>query len=509
MGRHRDPQTLDFIRKLKEKGESLGYETEDEYEMLGGLYAADLVWKLAKEQDPLVTFEVETEDNPRVFRNIMKYFDTLSSEITKPYRHFLIVIKGELSQGTRKPLRRYIDQYNVSLFENVANDERNQKSLFDQLDELKVRVGELVARYLSSGKIDETFREIIAGIQRGMPSELFEAKNVTITVSSGDRNDPLRPHKVRITTTTEQGQPTLIQKMNDALRTGEKVVLTKESGIRVELPGLGEVKPDWVEIRAEKILGFPMRLETLNYASSIELMMSRGKDTSEYLSLTNDNQDAPYRAELRYYEAKNQVGFNLHLDLNKANCHQSYCYFEFMCQAKKENRLILRGTKNEIVYDGAFPDNFEVPPEHYVSMLKILADIQLKTNVELPTPASISKEEMLIISRLQNIVSKGEEEGQLQTLTVHCTREQAQRRLYLANHPELIDNFQAIQNNSALELFGKQISLGQSTIIVPEARIDLKRLKNELEKGTEPMVAEVSATSHKPVRMVYTRWQKR
>jgi hypothetical protein len=48
LGRHKNPQTLDFIKRLKEKGESLGYKTAEEQPIMGGLYFADLVWQLSQ-----------------------------------------------------------------------------------------------------------------------------------------------------------------------------------------------------------------------------------------------------------------------------------------------------------------------------------------------------------------------------------------------------------------------------------------------------------------------------
>jgi hypothetical protein len=117
LGRHTDPQTLEFIKKLKEKGENLGYKTAEEQPILGGLYWADLTWSLADGQPPLVTFEVETEESLRVFKNTAKYFDTLSKDVAKPYRHFAILIRGKLLEGVRLPFQRYINYYNEPLYD--------------------------------------------------------------------------------------------------------------------------------------------------------------------------------------------------------------------------------------------------------------------------------------------------------------------------------------------------------------------------------------------------------
>lgn len=119
MGRHKDPDTLSFIDWLNKKGQSLGFFVEPEYALYKNEYFVDLVWKLKEEQEPLVTFEIETKDAAGVFSNTQKIFGPPSKMISKPWRHFMIIYKTKLSSGHRKSLFNVLNLHNISLYENV------------------------------------------------------------------------------------------------------------------------------------------------------------------------------------------------------------------------------------------------------------------------------------------------------------------------------------------------------------------------------------------------------
>src|SRR3990170_59646 len=89
MGRHKNPEIIKLIENLKKKGESFGFETSDEFKMLGGLYYVDLVWTPYKEKHKMfISFEIEKEDT-RTLKNLDKIFDTSASDVEKPYQHFI------------------------------------------------------------------------------------------------------------------------------------------------------------------------------------------------------------------------------------------------------------------------------------------------------------------------------------------------------------------------------------------------------------------------------------
>ena len=505
MGRHTDPETLAFIGKLKEKGESLGYRTEEEYPMFGGLYFADLIWQLAKDQAPLVTFEVETSESLRVFKNTSKYFDNYSKNVPKPFRHFMILMKGKLSEGVRHPMQRYLDYYNVSLFEDVANDQEAVKILFEELDRLKVQLGELVARYLSSGKIDETLQQLILGIREGMPKFLAEPKDVTITFGSEARPDPLRPFKFMLTAKTPSGSPTLMQRLADALKTGKPVQLTKADQVKVQIPGLHEGEVEAMEIKPEIIKGTLAKLETPNYTDSIELVLAEESENDQFKVVSNAKQDAPWRVSFRADKTTSQVEVNVSFDPNRGDPYQFVYFADFVKHAKNENRLIVKVADGKVLLDGPFPGAFEAPSEDCMQIWRALADIQCKTGIRLSMPKGMSSDDLKEISRLHQITNKGEIEVQLNSLTVNLSKQQAEHRLYLAKNPDIIENFQATMNETA-ELFGKKIPIGEAQIIIPKAKIDLNKLSEELKKGIEPIPLEILVLPDKPAKIVYRNW---
>ena len=59
MGRHRDSDTLEFIKWLENKGVELGYQSKTEYPVGNNEYFIDVVWKYPECSTPLITFEVD------------------------------------------------------------------------------------------------------------------------------------------------------------------------------------------------------------------------------------------------------------------------------------------------------------------------------------------------------------------------------------------------------------------------------------------------------------------
>jgi len=508
MGRHTDPQTLEFLGKLREKGKSLGYAVKEEYEMLKGEYFADLVWKLAEDQPPLVAFEIETEDSIRVFRNVGKYFTTRASDMPKPFRFFLIVIRGKLSSGNRTALGLFLDYQNVSLFEDVVNNKEAENILFQQLDEMKLQIKDLVMRCLSSGQFDTTMIDLIEGIRKGMRRWPIMAKNVTLTFSSGGGRDPSRPYRIRMISKTPPGKPTIIQRIIDAVRTGQKMTISREEGVEVELPGLGRGTSESIEVVPEKVAGIRVGLETQNYDNYIELVLTRKEVTDDSALLTNEEQEDPYRVELTVHKKK---PWKLAVSLvpGRGSTSQIVAFQDFMEQAKKQNRLVIRNLHdNGVLYEGAFPDIYQPLPENVMQRLRTIAEIEQETGIALPFPTQVGEEDARTINELHQIIHTGKQEDQLTSLTVDFTKEQARRRLYLAKNPEITDNFQAEQKSYSITLFGKTIPLGSRSVVVPEARIDLSKLESELSKGSEPIHLEVSSASDKPINIFYKNWPR-
>jgi hypothetical protein len=167
MGKHKDLDALAFIDELKKLGSSQGFLTETEYDLTNsGDYYADLVWILQEGQDPLIIFQVETQDSDTVYTNINKFFGTPSEDVKKPWKHFIIIYKSRLSRGHRKSLSNYINQHNIVLFENVFNDSTEQERLKLELNDLAIDLKELISRIIDLKPIDESLVLILEAISK-------------------------------------------------------------------------------------------------------------------------------------------------------------------------------------------------------------------------------------------------------------------------------------------------------------------------------------------------------
>lgn len=140
MGRHRDQDTIAFIKLLLKKGKELGFWVSDEYELVKGQSFVDVVWKVNEAQPPLITFEIETESTDRVFKNTAKIFDSESDIVTKPWFHFMIIVKSDLSKSNRTALFRYLKLHNIKLFESIHNNRKLMREFEKELEKLSMMV---------------------------------------------------------------------------------------------------------------------------------------------------------------------------------------------------------------------------------------------------------------------------------------------------------------------------------------------------------------------------------
>jgi len=136
MGRHKDSDTLDFLKWIGKKGNDLGYHTEIECPIGYNDYFIDIVWKYHETDIPLITFEVETTNRNGIFKNTMKIFGTKQSRVQKPFRHFMVVLKNSLTESQKSSLHIFLDHFNISLYENIFNDSKKRKELESELDNL-------------------------------------------------------------------------------------------------------------------------------------------------------------------------------------------------------------------------------------------------------------------------------------------------------------------------------------------------------------------------------------
>jgi hypothetical protein len=133
MGRHKNPITLKFLGLLRERGAMYDFSVEEEYPLVKGTFFADIVYMLPKYNEPIISFEVESSPTSYVIKKAVKYFGTNSTEVPKPWHHFIIILNGTLRPSDKKSLELVTKNHNVHVFENVLIDKEEHKKFDAEL----------------------------------------------------------------------------------------------------------------------------------------------------------------------------------------------------------------------------------------------------------------------------------------------------------------------------------------------------------------------------------------
>lgn len=154
MGRHKDKKSLELIDQILRLGNEFGFISEDEYNVQG-LYDIDVVWKLSEDDSPYVTFEIESRSPSNLFKNILKIFITPSDVFEKPRKHFVIIMRGNLSKGDRLSLFSIEKTHNMVIIEDYLNLEKNREKFHEQIH----RIAKSIRGPINKIKKDEKYIE--------------------------------------------------------------------------------------------------------------------------------------------------------------------------------------------------------------------------------------------------------------------------------------------------------------------------------------------------------------
>ncbi len=205
---------------VKGKGGIAWYVAELEYPLVDKEYFVDVVWKIKKEQTPLMTFEVETKDNRSIFANIMKIYGTPSNKVQKPWHHFMIIYKGSLTQGHRDDLAALIGQQNFFLFEDIHGNEENKRKLEERLQTLSLtyNLAEQIKEEMKTRPLGEIFEDVVKGLSDGLSGGVLGKPEVSLSFKS---TKPPKEGGVPFTITaeTKKGELTLLERLNESIRT--------------------------------------------------------------------------------------------------------------------------------------------------------------------------------------------------------------------------------------------------------------------------------------------------
>lgn len=518
MGKHRDKDSLEFINWLKEKGESLGYIAELEYPLVDKQYFVDVVWKLRKEQTPLMTFEVETEASRSMFANTLKIYGTLSSEVPKPWHHFMIIYKGLLTPGHRGELAVPIAQHNLSLFEDIHSNEANKKKLEEKLETLSLRhnLSEQIKREMQTRPLGETLEEIFNGLSDGLSDGVLGKPEVSLSFKSS------KPPKegglpFTITAETKKGEPTLLERLNESMKTLKPFTIESPQLKGMTMNG----KPLLDAEKGKASLTFapqpkpvpPVRLEVPGSDvafDNVNLWRTKSEGTVDYLSSQDRNLPFVFNFTIDHVGKKNK--FNFGFEPEKADVKQAYQFAEFVSAISKHKSISLVNRidhKPLLIFQ--MRETIE-QSEDWRYIVSKLAYIQEKTNHRIPMPKKISQDDVKDIFTAIRVIDTGEESGQINEITMQFLKQGARQVVDIQKKQGKISDMKLTQT-TALKLFDEEIPFGKNILDLPDMQFalpidEVERLVDaQTDDSTISLV--LKPVSDKEVTMKFEDWPKK
>jgi len=496
MGKHKDPDTLLFIDWLSKKGESLGFFVESEYALLKNEYFVDLVWKLRKDQDPLVTFEIETKDVGSVFTNTSKIFGTSSKLVSKPWRHFMIIYKTKLSEGHKRSLFQVINQHNILLFEDVLNDAKEKQRLEEKLETLKYDLSVLIERIVSTQPLADSIPLISKGLAKGLVGGLITDPEISISIKSR------LPRKggVRFTvkTETKRGELAFLDKLKEAQKTGEPFTIETPQlkdliieGKSVFPSEKGEAKLTVTPTPSYK----PVRIVVPGTSISFEqilLRRIRQEGTIDYLSTEKRNLPFVFDFAIDKQQEGGTYGFRFEQSVGDV---RQYLQFEEFVKGlnMKKDLQIVDPAEGKMIMGFHVREAIEQDP-HWYDLLVKLAYIQEKTNHRIPAPPKITREDAQAIYGVIKIINTGEEMGIIKHTSIGLDKNAARDLITILEKEGKISNMEISQSLTYRKVLNEEILLGPSKIKLPDMKFEepIEKVKKQIEETPEEGVIKLT-----------------
>ena len=516
MGRHKDADSLEFINWLKAKGEELGYIAELEYPLVFNEYFVDVVWKLKKEHAPLMTFEVETRDNRSIFANTLKIYGTSSSKVPKPWHHFMIIYRGNLSKGHRDDLANFIAQHNLFLFEDVGKEE-NRRKLEEKLQSLSLthNLAEQIKKELKTRPLGEALGEVVKGLSDGLSDGILGKPEVSLTFKSTEPTKNGLP--VSITTETPKGEPTLYERWTEASKTLKPFTIKSPQLKNFTMNG----KPVFPEGRDKASITFTpqpqpaphVRLEVPGSNVSFDNVMLwriRTEGTVDHLS--SQKRNLPFIFNFMVDRTEQNNMFNFEFDSTKGDVIQALQFEELLSAINQhKNIAIVNPRNNQPIMIFGIHQTFE-QSEDWRYLLSKLAYIQEETGHRIPVPTRITNENIKDIFTIIQAISTGENSGLINEITVRINKKAAKDLIELQKKNAKISNMNLIQTTS-INLFNEEIPFGKSTVNLPDMQFalpieDVERLVDAQPNGSLLSLA-IRPVADRNVTLKFDDWPKK
>jgi len=477
MGRHKDQEIVEFIQSLKSMGESWGFIANDEFKILDGLYWVDLTWSYREDHHLFITFEIEKEENERLLKNLYKIFDTPSSEVEKPYHHLLIVFHGTISPGIKKIVKRKAEEYNIHIIENLKENPSERDKLDNILKGLKIELSEIIKR---RGKISLTnvVYDVIRGLNGIVPMLMIK-----------DQRYPIN-------------QSTLIS---------SSLSLVSNTSINT----LSALAFDTRKYEGLAVIPIPRQRFTLSIpASPIAFdIFAKIVRAGEEIHISGIGCEVPFLFDFKLNERDMSGSFNIQIHPEEADVVQAKIFEEISRELNKGKPIQIKDKTGKMMAYFEGPKGVSQSSNEWYEIISKCAHIQKVTSqrISCPKDLKISKEDILSIQRIENILEKGEEIIKMNSLTFNTDKEVIEKLINIQENSGKISNMSIHMEQYSQQLLGEEILLGPVTWELPD--IKFREHLNEIRKRIidiktdTPIEITMYPTSTNEVHVIYHKWR--
>jgi hypothetical protein len=479
MGYHKDKETLEFIEALKKRGESLGFKANTELPKMDRAYSIDLVWTPYRTHDIFITFEIESKENERLYKNFDKIFDLPSRDFEKPYYHFIVVYKGKMTRGNRDLILEKARPKNVHVFENLFQDNEAKINFNRELEKLKIPIDELIERRGTASQA-ETVQEAMTGLSKITPVLIVE--NLKL---------PLNDFNYKSSNTI--------------------------TNVDVERSQASQYKKSKYSETALVVIP-PMRytLVILNTKNVVDVFLQKSREDKKYHYVTAEACDYPFKFD--FILAKPSGGtVTLSIDADQADVCELKTFEDFRKSLQINATLIIYYPEGkiklrveEIVIDGKFST------DNWYSAISDLSFIQESIGQRIMAPKNLvlTNNDYNDIYRLKSLISLGQFDLNLESFTFKSKKDNVEKLASLQKQYGIIPNISFTNNQTYENLLNQKIPVGPSNITFPDGAIFKEKLEEIEEKiaksdGNSSLELSIIPIKGNNVRAYYLNWPKK
>lgn len=476
MGRHKDPDILKFIEYLKNKGKSLGFNTKDEFSLIGGIYFVDLIWTPYENKHQMfITFEIEKKDD-NTLKNLDKIIDTNSSEVEKPFRHFVITFDEVLKKGTKKIVNEKIRKYNISLYENLKNNKKLREDLDKELENLKIEISKLIEKK-GSKKPRQTIKEIIHGLKKVNPVLILDKKSYPI-------------NRIALNEYSESTKDETISMPEEFLFSNKKY---------------------------DKIAIIPIPREKYVFVipgSSVAIDVYKTEDRIDNLVfLELEGCDLPILLKFKLVVG-NGGESNLKFNSSVSDVIQMKSFLNFLEAMYNLNYFDLYDENYKKVFSfGGVVGNlpFALPYDLLNEIFSDLIYIQNLTKTRIVAPRDITNPDLDALQRIKTIIDTGKYSGEIKEFAITATKQTMLKLVETQKKKKTIEPMRVKFDYGTESLFSQEIPLGACIIETPRTKFkdSIQEVEKKLSDLDEKDLIELYLipSNSQITRVIYPEWK--